>query len=45
MRFLILLTFTMLFLASSLARAANPQVTKQIAVLKQYITFIQRVGF
>ena len=39
MRFLILLTFRMLFLASSHATVADPPLAKQIAVLKQYLTF------
>lgn len=44
MRFLILSTFTALFLASSLAHAAIPQLNKQIPVLKHHTAFPQRVG-
>lgn len=44
MRFLILSTFTALFLASSLAYAAIPQLSKQISALKQHIASLQRVG-
>ncbi len=45
MRFLILSTFTVVFLASSLAHAADPQIAKQIAVPQQHFTFLQMVGF
>ena len=42
MRFLIVSTFTMMFLASSMAQAADPQLAKQIAVLQQQVTFLQK---
>lgn len=40
MRFLILLTFTVVFLASPLPYAADPQLAKQIADFQQQITFL-----
>ena len=39
---LILSTFMLLFPTSSLAHAANPQLTKQIFILKQHTAFLQR---
>lgn len=42
MRFLIVSTFTLMFLASSLAQAADLQLAKQIAVLQQQVTFLQK---
>jgi hypothetical protein len=42
MRFLIASTFTLVLLASSLAQAADPQLTKQIAILQQQVAFLQK---
>ena len=42
MRFLIVSTLTLMFLASSLTQAADPQLTKQIAALQQQVTFLQK---
>lgn len=42
MRFLIITTFTVIFLASSLAQAADPKLTQEIALLQQQVVFLQK---
>ena len=42
MHFLIASTCTLVFLTSSLVQAADPQLTKQIIVLQQQVTFLQK---
>jgi type VI secretion system secreted protein VgrG len=42
MRFLIASTFTIVFLTSYLAQAADPQLMKQLAVLQQQVAFLQK---
>jgi len=42
MRCLMTSVFTCMLLASSLAQAADPQLTKQIAALQQRVTFLQK---
>lgn len=42
MRFLFASTFILMFLASSLVQAADPQLTKQIAILQQKVAFLQK---